>query len=47
MKRAFAIDVLVCPRCSGTRKRIALITEGLVVRMPDTQDSRSDPPISA
>jgi hypothetical protein len=32
MKRVFAIDVLVCPHCGGTRKLIALLTDGLVVR---------------
>lgn len=32
MKRVFATDVLVCPHCDGTRKLIALITDGLVVR---------------
>lgn len=32
MKRVFAIDVLVCPHCAGTRKLIALLTDGLVVR---------------
>ena len=32
MKRVFALDVLVCPHCSGPRKLIALLTDGLVVR---------------
>jgi hypothetical protein len=32
MKRVFAIDVLVCPHCDGTRKLIALLTDGVVVR---------------
>ena len=32
MKRVFAIDVLVCPHCGGTRKLIALLTDGVVVR---------------
>ena len=31
MKRVFAIDVLVCPHCGGTRRLIALLTDGLVV----------------
>lgn len=32
MKRLFEIDVLVCPHCDGSRKRIALPTDGLGVR---------------
>jgi len=32
LKRVFAIDVLICPRCDGPRKLIALINDGLVVR---------------
>jgi hypothetical protein len=32
MKHVFAIDVLVCPHCTGTRRLIALLTDGLVVR---------------
>jgi 5-methylcytosine-specific restriction endonuclease McrA len=32
MKRVLAIDVLVCPYCGGTRKLIALLTDGLVLR---------------
>jgi hypothetical protein len=32
LKRVFAIDVLVCPRCNGPRKLIATITDGPTVR---------------
>ena len=32
MKRVFAIDALICPRCGGPRKLIALLTDGLIVR---------------
>ena len=32
LKRVFAIDVLICPRCDGPRKLIALIHDGFVVR---------------
>ena len=32
MRRVFAIDVLVCPHGNGTRKLIALLTDGRVVR---------------
>lgn len=32
MKRVFAIDVLVCPHCGGSRELIALLTDGTVVR---------------
>ena len=32
LKRVFAIDVLICPRCDDPRKLIALINDGLVVR---------------
>ena len=32
MKRAFEVDVLVCPHCGGGRKLIALITDPAVIR---------------
>jgi len=32
LKRVFAIDVLVCPRCNGPRRLIATITDGATVR---------------
>jgi len=32
MKRAFEIDVLVCPHCRGARKLISLITDPSVIR---------------
>ena len=32
LKRVFAIDALTCPWCGGSRKLIALLTDGLVVR---------------
>lgn len=32
MRRVFEIDVLVCPRCQGKRKLIAMITETPVIR---------------
>jgi len=33
LKRVFAIDALTCPWCGGPRKLIALLTDGLVVRL--------------
>ena len=32
MKRAFEIDVLVCPHCGGGRKLISLITDPVIIR---------------
>ena len=32
MKRAFDIDVLLCPHCGGARKLISLITDPAVIR---------------
>jgi hypothetical protein len=32
LKRVFAIDALVCPRCGGPRKLIATLTDGPTVR---------------
>ena len=32
MKRAFALDVLVCPRCAGPMRLVALIEDALVAR---------------
>ena len=32
MKRAFEIDVLVCPHCGGGRKLISLILDPEVIR---------------
>ena len=32
MLRVFEIDVLVCPHCGGTRRLIALLTDGPIVR---------------
>jgi hypothetical protein len=33
LERVFAIDALTCPWCGGPRKLIALLTDGLVVRL--------------
>ena len=37
----FAIDVLVCPQCGGTRKLIALLTDGVVVCLSRGRAKRS------
>ena len=48
LKRVFSIDVLHCKHCSGRRKLIALITDGVVVRkILDHLGLPSEPPILA
>jgi hypothetical protein len=45
LRRVFAVDVLTCPHCGGTRRLIAMITEGLVVRrILDHLELPSSPP---
>lgn len=48
MKRAYATDVLVCPRCSGPMRLVALILdERVATRILLHLGSRSPPRVGA
>ena len=45
LRRVLSVDILTCPHCGGARKRIAMITDGLVGRrILDHLELPSSPP---